>query len=374
MSVLTLWWVVPLWVLCILALTAALNAFTFPRLQPHIPHQLPSVSVLIPARNEADVIGRTVNQLLRQEPALVELLVLDDESTDGTAEVAMAAAQGDERLRVIRGRPLPQGWGGKNWACHQLSEAASGEVFIFTDADVRWAAGGLGAVLNALEEHGADMLTVWPTQHTETWAERLVVPLMGFVIIGYLPEIAVRYLPVPLFAAANGQCLVFRRGVYEAVGGHVAVRGSIIEDVSLAQTVKRMGHKLVMTDGSDLVSCHMYTGWSEVREGFAKNILAGHASSVAFLVFSTVFHWVLFVVPWVWLGVGWLWADRFWPLVPGVMAALGLGIRVTSAVVTRQRIRDALLMPVSVVLMTIIAARSLGRVEWKGRTVKEGSL
>src|SRR5690606_5425641 len=127
------------------------------------------VSVLIPARNEAAVIADTVRSVMAQRYPHFELILLDDHSTDGTAAVAQAAAQGDERLRIVSGEPLPAGWLGKNWACHQLAQAAAGDILIFMDADVRWEADALASMIDMMMRAQADLLTIWPTQQTVTW-------------------------------------------------------------------------------------------------------------------------------------------------------------------------------------------------------------
>jgi chlorobactene glucosyltransferase len=188
---------------------------------------------------------------------------------------------------------------------------------------------------------------------------------MALAIIGYLPLLAVHHIRWPVFAAANGQCLVFNRAAYQQVGGHAAVRGQIVEDVTFARRIKGAGLRLRMADGAGLIGCRMYMGWAGVRDGFAKNILAGHGDSVAFLAVSTAFHWVVFVLPWAW-G---LFTPSVWPVV-----ALGVGVRAITAAATRQRVGDAIWMPMSAVLMTVIAARAVwwrlryGGPRWKGRT------
>ncbi len=361
-----LWWAVTA-ALAVIAATALLNALTFPRLRRAQPRRTPRVSLLVPARNEAAVIGASVWRLLAQRYPDFEVLVLDDQSDDNTAEVARSAAMGDERLRVLPGEPLPGGWLGKNWACHQLAAQASGDVLVFTDADVRWQPEALAALMALLERHHSDMLTVWPTQETHGWAERLTVPLMALAVLGYLPEVLVRYTPWAAFAAANGQCLAFRREAYRAIGGHAAVRDRIVEDVALARLAKRHRQHLLMADGNGLITCRMYTGWSAVRDGFAKNIIAGYGGIVPLLL-ATFFHWLVFLAPW-----GWLIArPALWPL---TLVMLGVGARMITAGATRQRLGDALLMPLSVLLMTAIAAQAVwwrlryGGPRWKGRTI-----
>jgi chlorobactene glucosyltransferase len=362
-------------VLCLIALT---NVWAMPRLvSPPAVLTLPNVSVLIPARNEAQAIGATVHSLLAQSVANLELLVLDDGSTDGTAESALAASAGDPRCRVLPGRPLPVGWLGKNWACHQLSQAARHEILLFCDADVQWQPGALAAVMGQLEQSGGHLLTIWPTQITVTWGERLVVPLMALAVLAYLPIPFMHQTPWPLAAAAVGQCLVFRRAAYHACGGHQAVRNQVLEDVLLARRIKAAGLRLRMADGAGLLCCRMYRGWCEVRMGYGKNILAGHGQSLVLLLLSTFWHWTLFVAPWLWLAMGWTWPRLpGWPLWPLVLTGLGVGVRALTAWLTRQRLLDALLLPVSVLLMTVIGSQAiwwrLGKKgpAWKGRVLR----
>lgn len=358
--------------LVILWLTAALNLLTFPSLRTATPTgPVGRVSLLVPARNEARVIGRTVTTLLNQAYPDLEVIVLDDDSADNTAALARAAAAGDPRLRVIPGEPLPPGWLGKNWACHQLSRAATGDVLIFTDADVTWERGALNALLAHLRATNADLLTVWPRQETVTWGERLVIPTVALVVLAYLPLVAVHHLPWSIFAAANGQCLAFRRDAYAAAGGHAAVRADIVEDIALARRIKRAGRRLRMAAGGALLHCRMYHSWPEVRDGLAKNIVAGHGGRIMLLL-STAFHWLVFAGPWLWLALGW--HSRGWPGVPLALGGAGVLLRAATAAKTGQRVLDAALMPVTVVLMTRIAAQALwwqarGTAQWKGRPV-----
>ncbi|MBN1923076.1 MAG: glycosyltransferase [Anaerolineae bacterium] len=379
----TLWLLLSLMVtlmLVIIASITVLNVFTFPRLsKSKLPSSYLRVSVLIPARNEAAVIGATVQRLLTQDYPELELLLLDDASTDTTAEVARAAANGDPRFRILQGELLPSGWMGKSWACHQLAQAAQGEILVFTGADVIWEAGALTHLVGEMAHRGADLQTVWPTQETVTWGERLVVPLLAFVIVGYLPLLAVHHIPWTAFAAAMGQCLAFRRSAYAAIGGHAAIRTSIIDDMTFAKAIKRCRLHLRVADGAGLIRCRMYQHWGQVRDGFAKNILARHGNSVLLLLLSWVFHWALFLAPWFWLVLGWLGGPPGWPLWPLVMVSLGVGIRALTAGFSQQRLGDALLLPVSVILMAVIASQAIwwrlryGGVRWKGRTVPTSS-
>lgn len=332
-------------------------------------------------RNESAVIAETVRSLLTQEYPNFEILLLDDHSTDNSAEVARAAAHGDRRLRILPGEPLPPGWTGKVWACHQLAEQARGQYLLFTDADVRWQPGALSALMAEAQRTNADLLTVWPTQITQTWGERLVVPLMAFTILAYLPVLAVHHLPWPVFSAAMGQCLLFRRPAYQKIGGHAAIRNQILDDMAFAYAIKRYRLRLRMADANGLIQTRMYHNWPQARDGFAKNILAGHGNSIPFLLVSTLFHWWQFILPWFMLFIALL-PPRFFLLdaphslmtVYCSLTTLSLLTRALTAATSRQRIRDSLLLPVSVFLMTLIAFRALqwrftGGPQWKGRTL-----
>lgn len=331
------------------------------------------VSVLVPARNEAATIGETVRSLLVQSYSPLELLVLDDDSNDGTDETALEASEGDTRLRILRGRPIPRGWLAKNWACQQLADHAKGEILVFADADVHWQPEGLNALLCEIERTSADMLAVFPTQRTESWPERLCVPLMALAIHAYLPAVAVHRSKHPLVAAASGQCIAFRRAAYEGFGGHAAVSDNILDDIGLARRVKKSGLRLQMAEARGLITCRMYNDWKTVREGYAKNILAGFGGSAG-LIAATVFHWVVFLVPWPLVGIGFTGATVPWhPYWALSLICAGVVVRATSAWRTGQRTGDALLLPISVLLMTVIAIQSLwwrwrhGGPLWKGR-------
>ena len=350
------------------------NLLTFPNLKDsNASGSAAKVSVLVPARNEAAVIGASVRSVLRQSYSHLELLILDDESDDGTDKVAVKASENDDRLQIIKGRPVPRGWLAKNWACQQLAEQASGEILVFTDADVHWHPRALSSLLCETERSGADMLAVMPTQQTESWPERLCVPLMALAIHAYLPAVAVHRSPYPLLAAANGQCIAFYRKAYDSLGGHASVRENILDDIGLARCAKRAGLSLRMAEADGLITCRMYRDWQSVRDGYAKNILAGFGGPAG-LIAGTLFHWVVFLAPWGLLGLGFAGVHVSWhPYWALLLVCAGFFVRAISAWRTRQRAADALLLPIAVLLMTGIAAQSLwwrwryGGPLWKGR-------
>jgi len=346
------------------------NVLTFPRLKSaKQPTPTPMVSVLIPARNESRIIQQTVEKLLAQTYPNFELIVLNDNSTDRTGQVLDDI--NDARLSVITGKLLPSGWMGKSWACHQLAQVAKGDILIFTDADVQWTPNALNAVIAQMQQVDTDLFTVWSTQQTVTPAERLTVPLMAFAILTYLPTFMTHYSPFSMFAAANGQCMVWKRDTYEAIGGHEAVANNVLDDVTMARITKKAGYRLRMADGNKLISCRMYDGWTSVRDGFAKNILAGYGNSVIALSASIIFHFIVFLLPillFIFAPPYRLWSALF--------ISQAMLIRALSASFTHQRVLDAIGMPISVILMTIISVRSImwhftGGPRWKGRMIQK---
>ena len=356
-------------VLTVLIITMAMNLLIFPKLQLEKPSDNDLfISILIPARNESSVIATTVEYLLQQTYKNFELIILDDNSDDNTRDIALEAGQGDKRLQVISGTVLPNGWKGKNWACHNLAQVANGDIFIFTDADVQWQSqNALNSLISQMKGSNTDMLTVWSTQITHTFAERLTVPLMGMVILGYLPTVMVHYSPFSMFSAANGQVMAWRKQVYEEIGGHQAVADNVLDDVTLARLAKKNNFKIRMVDGNDFIKARMYDNWDSVRDGYAKNILAGYGSVLG-LVLGTVFHWLIFLVPYFLLFI------PNYRLSALILIIAGLTLRAVSAIFTKQHVLDALFMPITVILFTIISLQSIywhvtGKSHWKGRAI-----
>lgn len=331
------------------------NLVSFPVLRPAIPRRNVSVSLLIPARNEAHNLPQTLPQLLAQ-PA-TEILLLDDRSSDGTAEVAGQLAGADRRFRLLVGQELPEGWKGKNWACHQLSQAALGEVLIFTDADVRWNPGALDAVLEGLERTPG-LFTVYPRQQVGGLAERVLLPLIETVLLASLPYPLVR-TRFPSASAGNGQVMAFTRAAYQACGGHQGVRGEVLEDVRLTQRIKRARQPLGIALGGDLIGVRMYRSYAEIREGFGKNLGAFHGENSLLLVFSALFHLALYTAPWLLL-----FGDARWLSV----GLLGLLERLLVNLKTGREPWEAVLVPLAPLLSLPIYRRAMRKTyTWKGR-------
>lgn len=340
------------------------------------PRKCPFVSVLIPARNEEWSIGACLDSLGNQEYPSYEILVLDDASDDHTAAIVRAMVGRSHRVRLITGEALPDGWYGKAFACAQLGVEARGEILIFTDADTRHESMMIRAVVNAVAE-GADVVTAFPEQEMGSFAERLAVSFMLFTVWAFLPVGRVWSDPSPRFVAANGQLLAFSRDAYARIGGHAAVRRSVLDDVDLARSAKRLGLRVRLADGVGTVRTRMYRGVGEVWRGFSKNALALTGGSYAgAAVFATLLL-ALYVAPPITLAAGIIggkvgWAWRWLP-------ALLIALMVVQAAVVANRMRgprwQALVHPFSVLFFVLILANSVrwrvrGFREWKGRAYR----
>ncbi|MCD1261025.1 glycosyltransferase [Paenibacillus athensensis] len=255
------------------------------------------ISVLIPARNEARNIAACLRSVLAQSETPLEVIVLDDRSEDGTAELAAAFLQAHPQLRVIRGEEPPPGWTGKAFACHQLAQAARAPWLFFLDADARLEPGALARFAAAAEALGPGLVTGFPRQEVVTPLERLIVPLMMFTVACHLPIPLVRRSADPRFAAAHGACLLIAREAYRAVGGHEAIRGALVDDMELARAVKRAGYPLLLADVHRDIHMRMYTSSAEVWQGYRKNIFAGTGRSHVLLGTVLVVYFLLYVLP-----------------------------------------------------------------------------
>jgi len=258
-------------------LTALANALSIRRFDQYpAAKAFPRVSVLVPARNEARNIEACVRSLLSQDYPDFEIIVLDDHSTDGTrlALARLEAEGGVFRLRVLEGRPLPEGWLGKHWACHQLYQAATGDLLLFTDADTRHQSNMLRDSVAALFAERADLVTAFPREEVVTWGERLLVPVISFGIFTFLPVRLIQKLRWAGLSITIGQFMLFRRAAFEAVGGYEAVRSQVVDDVCLGRLIIAHGFRWQMLDGTEHVTCRMYRGFSDAVEGFSKNVFA----------------------------------------------------------------------------------------------------
>ncbi len=247
----------------------------------------PLVSVLIPARDEEHSLPTALQCLQKSRYSNIEVLVMDDHSQDRTAEICEEVGREDGRFRLMRAPDLPDGWNGKQHACFRLAEAAHGELLLFVDADVRLEPSAIGSmVARMLDAENVRLLSGFPRQITESVTEQLFIPMMHYVLLGYLPLDQMRQDVQPAFGAGCGQLFLADRDSYFSCGGHQAIQASRHDGLKLPRVFREHGMMSDVVDASRIASVRMYENWSEVRNGLLKNATEGIARWPLILIFS----------------------------------------------------------------------------------------
>ena len=338
-----------------------------------VPLDAPRVAIVVPARNEAANIEQCVRSLLAQAYRHFEVIVVDDRSSDRTAEIVARIAREDARLRLIAGEPLPDGWVGKPWALHQAVRYAGGEWLLFTDADTEHEPGALASALGYARAHNLDVLSLLTEQLMQTPAEWILLPSILYVIGFAVGSLRAINDPARENALFNGQFILARRAAYDAIGGHEAVSGEIAEDLELARRFKTDGRfRTALAGSGGLVRVRMYRSFGALWEGFVKNFWVGARDQGALA----------------WAGVALL--AVLSPLTPAALiaalilhawlAAIVLGLSLTGAVAAASfgmarfglGLVSGLFLPIGIVAViaifsTSVARRAHGGVRWRGR-------
>jgi hypothetical protein len=325
------------------------------------------VSILLPLRDEAARVAPALRALLAQRGLDdAEILVLDDCSADGTADVVRRVAGTDPRVTLLAGAEPPPGMLGKPHACHQLAGRARGSVLVCVDADVVLAPDAVAAAVSLLRTAGLDAVSPFPRQRADGLGARLVQPLLQWSWLVLLPLRLAETSPRPSLAAANGQFFVIDAAMLRACGGFAAVAGEVLDDIALMRAVKRAGGRGVVADGSRIAECPMYATWVQLRDGYTKSLWSATGSPLGASAIAT-----LLLVVWVLPAVAALGGSR-----AGLLGyAAGVAGRVVTARRTGGRVwPDSLAHPVSVLALAGLIGRSwraryAGRLAWKGRSL-----
>jgi len=363
------------------------NVLFFRSLKPAPPVARGRVSIMVPARNEERCIAACVSSLLAQDYPDFELLVLDDSSSDRTAPIVpgLIAAAKNPAHRLIPGAPLPDGWSGKNWACHQLSQAATGDWLLFTDADTIHSPRALSAAVAMALATRADLLSPWPRLVTVTFGEKLIIPILHIIAICWFPIALLRLLQawpdladaIPArvlrsWGGANGQFMFFPRASYVRIGGHAGLKDHIVEDVALGREVARRIHdgmRLVNCDASRMVDCRMYHSFIETCDGFTKNARAAFEDNLTGWYVVGALQFTGFFLPFLLLCI----PSQF------SMALIEIALIYLLRAVLTLRMRTSWLgclfhpagqfLAMSIAIRSWIATTRSG-VQWKGRTYR----
>jgi hypothetical protein len=338
------------------------------------------VSVLIPARNEERVIAASIESLLASRGIEIEIIVLDDGSTDRTAEIVRTIAMRDARVRLRSSAPLPRGWNGKQHACYALAQAARSSVLCFLDADVRLAPHALAEMSGFLSRTGSDLVSGFPRQEMETPLEWLLLPLIHFVLLSYLPLAAMRASPTSAFAVGCGQFLMVRREAYRKAGGHAEIRTTMHDGLMLPRLFRRHGLRTDIADLTHLATCRMYQNASQVWQGLSKNATEGMAAPARILPFTFLLLFgqvvpLLLALSLVVSPASYSAAER---ALIYVSVAASFVPRILSVWKYRQSLLSALLHPLGVALLLVLEWNALIRklagqpVTWKERAYRMG--
>ncbi|GAB6842003.1 cellulose synthase/poly-beta-1,6-N-acetylglucosamine synthase-like glycosyltransferase [Methylorubrum rhodinum] len=330
------------------------------------------VSILIPARNEAGVIEGTVRAALASAGIAIEVLVGDDHSTDDTATIVRRIAEADPRLRLVAVPDLPEGWTGKNHACAMLAREARGDLLLFLDADVTLAPNGVAGLAAHARRANVDLVSGVPRQLMDSLGERLTVPMIDFLLIGYLPMALMRLSPDPSLGAACGQMILMRADAYRASGGHAAIRTSLHDGVRLPRLFRGQGLRTDLVAGHALATCRMYRDWPQSWAGFSKNAREGMATPRALPIW-TVLLFGGHVLPWLVLVSALLASDSSASWIAAGAALLSLATRAAITLVVREPAATVPLHPLTVCTALAIQWNALlrparaGVAVWKGR-------
>ncbi len=361
--------------LLLLVLAALPTVMTFVNLaalRPPAPAPVGArVAILIPARDEEAGIAACVESALASTGVALEVIVLDDHSTDATAAIVARLADAHPRLRLVEAPPLPTGWSGKQHACHVLSGLADAPVLLFLDADVRLQPDAAARLAGALAE--VDLVSGVPRQRMESLAELLIIPMINMLLLGYLPIPLSRRDPRPSLAAACGQMIAVRADAYARAGGHAGIRASLHDGLTLPRSFRAAGLRTDLVAGSDLATCRMYAGWRAVVRGTTKNATEGLAKPVALPIWTLLLlggH----VAPWVLLVSAVGRGQSIAAALAALACAGPLMARLAQGVRCREPLLAALLNPFAVVLLLALQwlallRKSAGRpAMWRGRS------
>lgn len=322
-------------------------------------------AILIPARDEEDNIKNLLSDL--SEQILLSdysVTVLDDNSTDSTADAVRSYVNRDEKFELISGKPLPHDWLGKNYACHQLAITKSdANYLVFLDADVRVSSDAIATALSELQQKNLDFISPYPRQIAKSWSEHLIQPLLQWSWLSTLPIKLAQKSSRPSLTAANGQFFVVKTAAYIASGGHKSIKSEVIDDMELAKSLKRNGFKGGVTNGSKIASCRMYQNWSQLRNGYQKSLWRAFKDIPNAIVLSLLLI-VFFIYPFI---------DMFRGSLIGLISYFLVTLsRIITAKLSRGNLISSFLHPLSIslliyLLITSWIQHSRGNLAWKGR-------
>ncbi|NIM90063.1 MAG: glycosyltransferase [Candidatus Aminicenantes bacterium] len=332
---------------------------------------LPLISILIPARNEERNIKNCISSLLRQNYPNLEIIVLDDNSSDQTYTIAEEISRRFNKLSVIKGEELPPGWNGKNWACHQLSRAAKGDWLLFTDADTTHRPNSISTAVAAARKNNSVFVTLIPGFINKTWSEKLVLPIIHFAFLVLVPFKLINYSKDCRLAFAIGPFMLIKKDFYASFGGYEAIKKEIVDDFALAKTVKQNQGKITILDGTRFMKVRFYINFRELWYGLSKNTYAAIGSSPHYLAVLLLGCYFLFIYPY--FSLWWSFESNQSLTLPLLQVLTITGMKVILAKRFKTNLFFGLLHPLTVILTLLILLNSFRlslfkkKIAWKER-------
>ncbi len=346
-------------------LVATVNLLFKPRLNKSQLQGYPLISVLIPARNEAENIGVLLTDLINQYYQNIEIIVFDDQSDDQTVEAVSALAETDSRIKLVRSDGLPSGWLGKNFGCYSLSSHAKGEYLLFLDADVRIGEDIIRSSVSYSEKYRLGLLSIFPEQIVITSGEKMTVPIMNYILCSLLPLPLVQWTSFRSLAAANGQFMLFNTSIYNRFMPHERVKNCKVEDIEIARYFKDNRIHIACLLGNKSIRCRMYSRFDEAVGGFSKNIVAFFGNS---FVLAIIF-WLITTFGFIPILISY--SVNFFV----IYIVMLLLTRLFIAIASHQRIMDSFLyfipqqLVMGVVMFRAFLYKYFFHYQWKGRSI-----
>lgn len=353
------------------------------KLPSEIKKENPLISILIPARNEEKNIRECLFSLIKQDYDNIEILVLNDNSTDDTARITGDISNTYKNVKLINGKPLPEGWTGKNYACYQLFKESKGKYLFFTDADTIHKKESVTSAVSCLVKEKLDLLSACPEQVMKSFHERMVINLTNFQIL-IPPLLFIRKSKIPVFGSGIGSLMIVKRDIYRDMGGHRSIKNSCVEDTAISKLFIRKGYKFMIFNGRKVYSTRLYDNFREIYEGFCRIFLGNFNSRFAVSLIILVMF-VFFLLPFILLAL-----LPFIEFKTNVLFYSNLSMllfQILTILLTRTmakikingKIIDIFLHPISIFYMIFMNSKLLfqrkgkSQVSWKGRTYRYSS-
>ena len=335
------------------------------------------VSVLVPASNEESRIGECLNALTQESCNNLEILILDDESTDSTAQIIESHIKSDPRMRIINGTELPDGWIGKHWACEQLFRESKGDIILFMDADTILSKGTISASIYEFTQNNADLLTIMPRRIANCITEKLVLPFIDWIVFSWMPMKSAKKKRSPYLSATFGQFMLFKRESYELIGRHAGIRNNPLDDFSLGRISNKLGLNWVLLEGATCIKTLGYAGNIDAFKGISRSVFPALNYHLSIFVVLSITLLGLAYLPLITLINDTVFSDgnnKF-----TLMSTMSLSMIASSWIIACRKFKHSiftvLFYPLSITLIITLGLHSIvtylfRATDWKKRTIK----